>query len=207
MRKLDSRRAIDVAVGAAGLAFLGLPIIAMAAIARMESGKSGIFLQTRYGLHGKPFTIYKIRSLDADANLLRISGVFRKFGLDELPQFFNLIKGDMSMIGPRPNTSIADIPEYVRTLDIPPGLTGLNAVIEKTNGVEHSATERARIENKYVDLRLSSRSSLPLDMFIIFKTAKIVLTGRADAGKYGKPRVPLDSTPSHISESTKLDYQ
>jgi putative colanic acid biosynthesis UDP-glucose lipid carrier transferase len=203
---MNSRRVIDIAFGAVGLAIFGAPILAMAAIARHESGKSGFFRQTRYGIHGKPFTIYKIRSLDKKLKPLRISGFFRKSGLDELPQFFNLVKGDMSIVGPRPCSSLPDVPEWMRMLDIHPGLTGLNSVLEKSIGVVNTPSERVRIEKEYVDRRLSQRSSLPLDLLIVFKSAKIVFTGRADAGKFVTPSAPSGSEPTPISELRRLGY-
>jgi lipopolysaccharide/colanic/teichoic acid biosynthesis glycosyltransferase len=200
LKKPNLRRVVDFAVGLVGAVLLAIPIAIMAVIARLESGKSGIFRQSRYGLHGKPFTIYKIRTLDPKLVPLRVSGIFRKFALDEFPQVINLLKGDMSIIGPRPY--YYTLPEWSRLLDITPGLMGLNGLDEKTKGVTNTPEVRAKIEGGYVDLRLSAHSSLPADLRIFFRTVQIVVTGRVDINnQHHDPVVPLSST----SEPTRND--
>jgi len=132
------KRAFDVFASAGGLVLLW-PIIAVCAmIARRDSGGSGIYRQHRVGRHGRAFDVLKIRTMRADlpgstvtvANDRRITGsgrVFRRFKLDELPQLWNVLVGDMSLVGPRP-----DVPGYAdrlaeserALLELRPGITG-----------------------------------------------------------------------------------
>jgi lipopolysaccharide/colanic/teichoic acid biosynthesis glycosyltransferase len=124
----------------------GLPMIAlMALLVRLTSRGPGIFRQVRVGQHGRKFLMYKIRTMRLDAEaasgpvwtqthdprITRVGRVLRKFHLDELPQLFNVLKGEMSLIGPRPERPefvhvLAEaIPGYRNRLAVPPGVTGL----------------------------------------------------------------------------------
>lgn len=118
-----ARRALDVMVSAAVLALVA-PVLAIAAAAIViEDGRPVIFRQKRIGRGGKPFLILKLRSMRnnregraltvaGDARVTRAGAWLRKHKLDELPQFWNVLRGDMSLIGPRP-----EVPEYVRMED------------------------------------------------------------------------------------------
>ncbi|TDU34391.1 lipopolysaccharide/colanic/teichoic acid biosynthesis glycosyltransferase [Gelidibacter sediminis] len=117
------------------LPILIVPIGILIVLARLDTGASGLFLQERIGQYGKPFKIYKIRSLKQgvhrlghmDYHATSFGGFIRVHKLDELPQLFNVIKGEMSFVGPRP-----DLPGFADTLegedriilDIKPGITG-----------------------------------------------------------------------------------
>lgn len=133
------KRVFDMAVSALALLLLW-PLLAILAIAvRLESRGPAIFRQQRCGRGGRPFTIYKFRSMSTDPDaegkgfepgqrrrVTRVGALLRKSKLDELPQLFNVLKGDMSMVGPRP-----EVPKYVelyperwaKALSIRPGLT------------------------------------------------------------------------------------
>ncbi|WP_095012252.1 sugar transferase [Tsuneonella mangrovi] len=131
------KRAFDMVGAAAGLAFTW-PVIVVAAIAaRRDTGASGIFSQQRIGRSGQPFTIRKIRTMRAvagthittagDARITPLGAFLRRSKIDELPQLWNVLKGEMSFVGPRP-----DVPGYAdrlegedrKVLDLRPGITG-----------------------------------------------------------------------------------
>lgn len=132
-----TKRAFDIVGSAAGLA-ITWPVIAIAAIAAWRDTKaSGIFSQQRIGRGGKPFTVRKIRTMRAaegtsvttanDARITPLGAFFRRTKIDELPQLWNVLKGDMSFVGPRPDVSgYADklAGDHRRVLDLRPGITG-----------------------------------------------------------------------------------
>lgn len=105
------KRAFDIFFSIIGLLIFGWLIAILILISYFDSG-AGLFLQTRIGQYGKPFTIYKIRTMHKDTGEITSYGKFlRAFKLDELPQFLNILRGDMSFVGFRP-----DIPGYYDTL-------------------------------------------------------------------------------------------
>jgi len=133
------KRALDLSVSTVALAFVG-PVIAVAAIcARWSTGDSGFFRQARIGQHGRIFFVYKIRTMrdapgvtttittERDARITRVGRVLRRWKIDELPQLVNVVRGQMSLVGPRP-----DVPEYLDrirreaplVLTVRPGVTG-----------------------------------------------------------------------------------
>jgi lipopolysaccharide/colanic/teichoic acid biosynthesis glycosyltransferase len=136
-------RVFDVACAAAGLLLL-LPVLAAIAAAILwDDGAPVFFSQTRVGRRGRPFRIWKFRTMRAgsrgsavtaagDARVTRTGAVLRRFKLDELPQLFNVLKGDMSLVGPRP-----EVPEYVEleapiwqaVLQVRPGVTDLATLL------------------------------------------------------------------------------
>lgn len=134
------KRLFDLSLSLIGLVALCPLIVLCIIIARAETGLSGVFSQTRIGQHGKEFDVYKIRSMgsipsaqdttitvDQDPRITQSGRIFRKYKLDELPQLWNVLKGDMSFVGPRP-----DVPGYADKLkgadrlllSIRPGITG-----------------------------------------------------------------------------------
>jgi putative colanic acid biosysnthesis UDP-glucose lipid carrier transferase len=141
------KRAIDI-FGALLALLIFLPLLcSIALMVRLESGGPAIFRQRRTGHRGRIFTIYKFRTMTVaedggnvqqatrgDARVTAIGGILRKLSLDELPQFLNVLKGDMSMVGPRPHALAHDaeygekIPTYVDRFRAKPGLTGLAQV-------------------------------------------------------------------------------
>jgi lipopolysaccharide/colanic/teichoic acid biosynthesis glycosyltransferase len=126
------KRGFDIVFALFGLLFLGWFIILLFVLTTIDTGKNGIFTQKRIGRYGRPFIIYKLRSIasvsaEGKWNVTGFGRFMRKFKLDELPQFVNILKGNMSVVGPRP-----DIPGYFDelkdndrlVLQLKPGLTG-----------------------------------------------------------------------------------
>jgi putative colanic acid biosynthesis UDP-glucose lipid carrier transferase len=184
------KRAVDIA-GAFFALLLFLPLLLCIAMAvRLESGGPVIFKQRRTGHCGRIFTIYKFRTMTVaedcgnvrqatrdDARVTAIGGVLRKLSLDELPQFLNVLKGDMSLVGPRPHALAHDdyygdmIPVYVDRFRAKPGLTGLAQVNGLRGEIQDLRCMRDRIaaDNLYID-----SWSLGLDVAILAKTALII---------------------------------
>jgi len=186
------KRAIDLASGIVGLA-ISAPLMLLVAIAiRLDSKGPIIFRQTRVGLRGKCFELLKFRSMRVDAEdgtgarwaiandprVTRVGRFLRKYRLDELPQFVNVIKGEMSLVGPRPER-----PEFVDKLrqqicyyderhSVRPGVTGW-AQVQYEYG---SSVEDAFRKLEY-DLFYLKNMSVFFDCAIILMTARIVLTG------------------------------
>jgi len=183
------KRGIDVAVS--GLALLALaPVLAAVALAvRLEVGPGVFFRQVRVGLDGRPFTIRKFRSMTAlpagvespwnvtDPTRIGPVGAFiRRYSLDEIPQLFNVLVGDMSLVGPRPERPEyfaqfrAEHSRYAHRARVPAGLTGL-AAVEGLRG-DTSIAERAYFDNLYIE-----NWSLWLDLKIAARTVAAVLRG------------------------------
>ncbi|MEW6154492.1 MAG: sugar transferase [Actinomycetota bacterium] len=175
------KRAVDVSVSAAVLA-LASPLLAMAALAiRLSMGSPVLFRQTRPGQHGTLFTMVKFRTMenvtDASGHLLpdsdRITGLgrmMRSLAIDELPQFWNVLCGEMSLVGPRPlrrEYLERYSPEQARRHDVLPGITGW-AQINGRNAV--SWDEKFSLDVWYVD-----NWSLWLDLRILCRTPQCVL--------------------------------
>lgn len=187
-----AKRIVDVTVSFAALVLLSplLPLIALAVF--LESGSPVLFRQDRVGLRGRVFEILKFRSMrrDAeqrgpawaargDARVTRVGRILRRYRVDELPQLLNILRGDMSLVGPRPER-----PEFVRLLgeEIPfyherhtirPGLTGW-AQIKCPYG---SSVEDAKAKLEY-DLFYIKHLSPFLDLAILFRTIQVVLFAR-----------------------------
>jgi len=158
------KRLFDVAVAVAALALLSPLLLVIAAAIRLTSRGPAIFAQERAGRGGRPFTFYKFRTmrLDADpygpspksgddARLTRVGRFLREYSLDELPQFVNIVRGDMSLIGPRPLYT-AQIAEWdgrqKKRLLVKPGLTGLAQVSGRG---ELTREEKLELDVKYVE--------------------------------------------------------
>jgi lipopolysaccharide/colanic/teichoic acid biosynthesis glycosyltransferase len=191
-----AKRALDIAVGAAALLIFS-PVMLWAAIRiRREMRAPAIFRQTRAGMSGKPFTIHKFRSMtdarDETGNLKSDSERLTPFGkwlrstsTDELPQLWNVLKGDMSLVGPRP-LLLEYVPLYSESqrtrLDAPPGITGW-AQINGRNAL--SWPEKFALDAWYV-----KNASMALDIKIIFLTIKKALSreGISSPGEATMPR-------------------
>ena len=178
---LRLKRGLDISGALIGLV-LCLPILVLIALlVRIKLGSPILFRQQRPGLHGKPFTLYKFRTMtnarDAEGNLLpdveRLTAFgrfLRRTSLDELPELINVLKGDMSLVGPRPLLmQYLDryTPEQARRHEVRPGITGW-AQINGRNAV--SWEEKFRLDVWYVD-----NVSLWLDLKILFLTVWKVL--------------------------------
>lgn len=169
-----------------------LPIMAITAVAiRLESEGGAMFIQNRVGQGGKEFRIYKFRSMckdsekdgaqfasSGDMRVTRIGKFIRKTRIDELPQFFNVLKGDMSLIGPRPEQKVfvdkfdEEIPFYNYRHIVKPGISGWAQVM---HGYAADADD-TRVKLEY-DFYYIKNFSLWLDILIVFKTLKTMLTG------------------------------
>ncbi len=175
------KRAFDVAVASALILALSPLMLVIALMVWRKLGRPVLFRQVRPGLHGKPFVMYKFRTMtdarDAQGNLLPDSERLTPFGkwlratsLDELPELFNVLKGDMSLVGPRPllmEYLERYTPEQARRHEVKPGITGW-AQIHGRNAL--SWEEKFKLDVWYVD-----NWSLWLDLKILWRTLWIVL--------------------------------
>jgi len=188
-----SKRIFDIASSL--LIFLSaLPALALIAVAiKLTSRGPVIFRQWRTGLCGKPFTIYKFRTMRAspscegrqatadDPRVTHVGTFLRRSSLDELPQILNVMKGDMSVVGPRPHPVWLDsqfapfIGTYSRRYNAKPGITGLAQVSGlrgETNSIE---AMKSRVDK---DVEYVENWSTQLDLVILLKTLAIVLSRR-----------------------------
>jgi len=169
------------------------PIMLLATIAvRLGSRGPAIFRQKRVGEHGKLFTVYKFRSMfegsdkirltpaeHGDPRVTRVGKWLRRTRVDELPQLFNIVKGDMAFVGPRPfvpeqeEECAAQIPFYRERWLVKPGATGWAQINRGYN-----ATLEDNREKLAYDLFYIKNVSFGLDLFIMFSTIKILLLGR-----------------------------
>jgi len=186
---LKIRRLLDVAL-ALVLLVPALLLIGVAAILiKLESPGSAIFLQRRIGFRRRPFTCFKMRSMRTDMpgcdfttvhdpRITRVGRVIRKLHIDELPQILNILRGDMSWIGPRPEAiSLAshyrlNIAGYNHRYMVPPGITGWAAVNQGNVG----GVDAALIKLEY-DFYYIRNLSLSMDLLILFKTLRVILMG------------------------------
>ena len=198
------KRWIDIILTFPAAVLLSFPLFLITLLIRLQLGKPLLFRQIRPGLHGKPFTICKFRTMsdarDEQGNLLPESerltdlGRFlRATSLDELPELFNVLKGDMSLVGPRP--LLMDYldrysPEQVRRHEVKPGLTGW-AQINGRNAL--SWDEKFKLDVWYVDHR-----SFLLDLKIIALTFKKILL-REGISHQGDATMPIfNPCPQHL---------
>lgn len=175
------KRAFDIEVIALGLAVLSPLLLGIAVSVCCTSPGPALYRQQRLGRNGKPFMILKFRSMDAGAedlsawtvrNDLRRTDLgiwLLRFSLDELPQLINVFKGDMSLVGPRPEQpSIAAkfqkcIPDYAKRYQVRPGITGLAQI----NGFRGDTSIETRTS---YDLRYIEKWTLGMDVYILLRT-------------------------------------
>jgi exopolysaccharide biosynthesis polyprenyl glycosylphosphotransferase len=171
-------RTMDIVIGSVLLMFVAIPM-ALAALAILLDTRGPIFFrQTRIGLNGKPFTIFKFRTMhvrccgdrvspgnSSDSRITRAGKWLRRSSIDELPQLFNVLRGDMALVGPRPEMSfiVATYSDRQRQrLSVKPGLTGLWQI---------SADRRYPIhENLHYDLYYLKHRSISMDVALLFHT-------------------------------------
>lgn len=188
------KRALDLAVAAAGILVLAPLMLVLALLIRLTSPGPALYRQERVGCGGATFTLYKFRTMVQDAEAAtgpvlavaddpRVTGVgrwLRATRLDELPQLFNILKGDMSLVGPRPErpqfvARFADeIPDYAHRLLVKPGLTGLAQVMGRYST---NAADKLRYDLYYV-----RNYSLLLDLQILLHTLGVVFRRDAAVG-------------------------
>ncbi|WP_029045124.1 sugar transferase [Cupriavidus sp. amp6] len=190
------KRIFDVVLALLGMLLLAIPLLLLICLVRVRLGKPVFFRQVRPGLHGEPFHILKFRTMtDArgpDGELLpdperltKLGAFLRSTSLDELPELWNVLKGDMSLVGPRPllmEYLPRYSPEQMRRHMVRPGITGL-AQISGRNTI--SWEEKFRLDVWYVD-----HVSVWLDIVILWKTViKVVAReGISAAGEFSAPR-------------------
>lgn len=190
------KRIFDVVLSLFGLLLLAIPLAILGCMIRVRLGSPIFFRQVRPGLYGKPFEIVKFRTMTdargADGELLPDPDRLTKFGaflrstsLDELPELWNVLKGDMSLVGPRPllvEYLPLYSPEQARRHCVRPGITGL-AQISGRNAI--SWEDKFRLDVWYVD-----HVSVWLDIVILWKTViKVVAReGISAAGEFSAPR-------------------
>ncbi|MEZ4714217.1 MAG: sugar transferase [Caldilineaceae bacterium] len=191
------KRMLDLTIALMAMPML-LPIMLLTALAiKLDSRGPVIFRQTRVGKWGQPFTCYKFRSMHIDAEqrkaelmnqneadgpvfkmqndprVTRVGRIIRKLSIDELPQFFNVLKGDMSMVGPRPSlpTEVREYEfDFVRRFEAVPGITGLQQVSGRSDLDFQRWME--------LDLEYVAKRGIRQDIAIIWKTIPAVLFSR-----------------------------
>ncbi|MBS1183641.1 MAG: hypothetical protein H6Q99_3521 [Proteobacteria bacterium] len=180
------KRAIDIVGAAAGLLLLAPLLIFVAMLIRLDTPGPILFPQERHGLGGRTFRIYKFRTMTAtasrevfrqatigDARITRIGHVLRRTSIDELPQLFNVVLGDMSLIGPRPHPVALDVQYtplvagYMRRYSVRPGMSGLAQVSGHRGPTPTVDAMAARVAH---DLRYIDDWTIGLDVRILVRT-------------------------------------
>jgi lipopolysaccharide/colanic/teichoic acid biosynthesis glycosyltransferase len=180
-------RALDVVLTAV-LLVVAAPLLALAALAiRLESRGPVFYRQRRVGRSGRPFELWKLRTmvpgaesmgagvyvLEGDPRITRVGRLLRRFSFDELPNLLNVLKGDMALVGPRPTVQ-EQVDRYterqLRRLEVKPGITGWAQINGRTS---LPWPERIELDVWYVEHR-----SLRLDLRILARTARMLASGR-----------------------------
>ena len=188
---LSFKRVTDIVIGGTALVLLAVPLAITALVIKLESRGPALFTQRRLGRGGRPFTIYKFRSMRTDAEvkgaqfatssdprITRIGRYIRKSRIDELPQLFNVIRGDMSLIGPRPeqvklmDSLVKEIPLFPLRHSVRPGITGWAQVCQ--GYADDVASTREKVS---YDLFYIKNVSVILDLNIVLRTIRIIISG------------------------------
>jgi len=193
------KRALDLLIGGIGCV-VSAPLIALAALAiRLESPGHPIYRQRRVGRDGRAFEIYKLRTMvrgaeftgaglaiqEGDDRITRVGALLRRTSLDELPNLWNVVRGEMSIVGPRPTVQV-QVDQYTERqrgrLNVKPGITGWAQI----NGrASLPWSERIELDLWYVEHR-----TLMLDLKILARTARTLLSGdglyKGETGGWGK---------------------
>ena len=189
----QSKRIMDIVASALGLLFF-LPVLPFIALAiKLESPGPILFRQTRVGEGDRLFTLLKFRSMrqnaevstgavwsqENDPRITRVGNILRRTRLDEIPQLLNIFKGDMALVGPRPERPefVGElkklIPYYSERHYVKPGLTGWAQVCYPYGSSVNDAIEKLRYDLYYI-----KNISLLLDLCVIMKTFRVVLLGK-----------------------------
>ena len=182
------KRAADVMLSLTALAVLAVPMAVIALAVKLDSPGPVFYRQERLGKNGKPFQLVKFRSMRTDAEkagaqwakehdtrVTRMGHIMRACRLDELPQFWGVVKGDLSLVGPRPERAVfyeafeKYIPGFKQRLLVTPGITGLAQV---NGGYDLKPAEKIQYDIEYI-----KHQSLGMDLSILVKTVMIVLLG------------------------------
>ncbi|MCM3792128.1 exopolysaccharide biosynthesis polyprenyl glycosylphosphotransferase [Priestia megaterium] len=182
------KRVCDIAISLMALVVLLPVILLFALIVMIETPGSPFFLQERLGQNGRPFTIMKLRSMYSDAEkngaqwavkndsrVTRVGKLIRQTRIDELPQLWNVLKGDMSIVGPRPERAVfieefqKTLPAFGQRLAVKPGLTGWAQI---NGGYELTPAEKLKLDLYYIQ-----HTNIRFDMKIMIKTLRVIVTG------------------------------
>ncbi|MCX6348745.1 MAG: sugar transferase [Candidatus Aureabacteria bacterium] len=191
LRYKELKRLLDTGGAFLGLIALSPALLIIAALIRLTSGSPVIYRQRRVGLHGRVFTLFKFRTMargseahgpefahQNDRRLTRVGRLLRRIHLDELPQLFNVIVNDMSLIGPRPERPYffkelaQQVPFYAERLEVKPGITGWAQVI-----YGYASTPKEHQEKLLYDIFYIENMSVALDLLIVWKTLGAVIRG------------------------------
>jgi sugar transferase (PEP-CTERM system associated) len=184
-----TKRTFDLGLAAIGLV-VAAPLMLLTAVGVwLESGAPVLYRQERVGQHGRPFTLFKFRSMrhdaeqgtpiwarDGDTRITQVGRFIRSTRLDELPQLWNVLQGDMSFVGPRPERPFfvgqlaSQISFYEQRHSVKPGITGWAQVKYRYGASIEDALEKLQYDLYYI-----KHLSLALDMTILFDTVKVVL--------------------------------
>jgi len=189
-----AKRALDLAVALPALVLLTPLLLVLGALIRLESEGPALFRQTRLGRGGVPFTILKLRTMTVeengsvirqatanDARITRIGRLLRAFSFDELPQLLNVVKGEMSLVGPRPHAEAHDvfygglIGHYGLRQTVKPGITGWAQIHGHRGETPTLADMRARVD---LDAWYAAHAGFALDLLILLRTPYEVLRRR-----------------------------
>ena len=190
IRKL--KRGIDVLCSAACLLVLSPLSLVVSLAILFESGKPVLYRQERVGIDGEPFTMLKFRSMRVDAEkngpvwaaadddrITRVGRIIRKVRFDEIPQMINVLRGEMSFVGPRPERPVfvqrlqKEIPFYFHRHTVTPGITGWAQICYPYGASKEDALQKLKYDLYYI-----KHMNPFLDLRIIFQTMKIVFLGR-----------------------------
>ena len=191
------KRGLDILGAGVGLLFISPFLILIALMIRLESPGPALFCQRRTGYRGREFKIYKFRSMRVaedgdvikqasrgDDRITRLGAFLRQSSIDELPQLINVLKGDMSLVGPRPHAVAHDryfgaaIAEYDSRFLVRPGITGLAQVLGHRGATPDVESMAKRVDK---DLEYIRRWSIKLDVLILWRT---VMLGPFDSAAY-----------------------
>lgn len=191
--ELCIKRAFDIIISAVGLIIISPLLLIIALLVRLDSKGTIFYSQERIGLYGMPFRIYKFRTMvenaeangvpqvthDNDPRITRVGHWLRKYRLDELPQLWNILRGDMSIVGPRPERPyfveqiMKEAPYYCLLYKVRPGLTSWGPI-----RVGYTDTMEKMIERLNCDVVYVENMSLLLDMKILFFTVGVIVKGK-----------------------------
>jgi len=180
------KRSFDILASVTGLTLLSPFLLLFSVLTKLDSTGPALFRQTRYGFNLEPFEIVKFRTMTVmengddvkqvianDPRVTKFGRFMRKWNIDELPQLWNVLKGDMSLVGPRPHAVAHDqeftkkIAQYARRMNVQPGITGLAQVNGYRGPTDTDEKIRLRVEH---DLNYIDNWSFALDIKLIWMT-------------------------------------
>ena len=187
-----AKRIFDVAASIAGLIFLAPVLLIVAILIKLTSKGPILYTQVRVGQEGTLFNIYKFRTMKQDAEketgpvwaakndsrLTPIGGFMRKSHMDEIPQLINVLKGEMSIIGPRPERPVfvdqfkQEISDYNKRLQVKPGITGLAQVWHRYDESVSDVKKKLRYDLLYI-----KKMCFWADVNIVLRTCRVIITG------------------------------